>query len=458
MAELNKKDFTKPCSKGPYAGKSRLEACKLKIKDKKPFIVGKNASGRKVYATAITPTWPHTLNAGKERISITKIFKDPDFGGGGGSRGGAELTKLTESGQCYYCSLAFNVMKKKISKKDATTKNMMKASQWVKATKSFKEFDKEGPNDWIEEDVYIKIANELFTKYNTNVAKKPVYFHRGSKFMQAVYDAKKRVMLEDKKSQTPQAPGTFSDDKWNPGDIWMTTMLPSEDPIKQIKRDWQILNREVLIQAGKVKQSRTFLLGISLKKTGSPRITEFNLPKRVHNKEVPFKKYSFGHNNDFFSSIDMYFYMGEGKIQFRNTNVTAMWQGEISGATAAGGKIGGGNVNYYCEKHFKKSIGYNKVEPNWKEFPLNKVDLKNMFQLYKKYDLGDVRSKVKSEQDFIKKSKAKGPGFMSSKNMCLKFLDTFKSGTKRKQDEFCTDMIRYAASNTDVSSFFIKVS
>ena len=154
----------------------------------------------------------------------------------------------------------------------------------------------------------------------------------------------------------------------------------------------------------------------------------------------------------------MYFYMGEGKIQFRNTNVTAMWQGEISGATAAGGKIGGGNVNYYCEKHFKKSIGYNKVEPNWKEFPLNKVDLKNMFQLYKKYDLGDVRSKVKSEQDFIKKSKAKGPGFMSSKNMCLKFLDTFKSGTKRKQDEFCTDMIRYAASNTDVSSFFIKVS
>ena len=335
---------------------------------------------------------------------------------------------------------------------------MMKASQWVKATKSFKEFDKEGPNDWIEEDVYIKIANELFTKYNTNVAKKPVYFHRGSKFMQAVYDAKKRVMLEDKKSQTPQAPGTFSDDKWNPGDIWMTTMLPSEDPFKQIKRDWQILNREVLIQAGKVKQSRTFLLGISLKKTGSPRITEFNLPKRVHNKEVPFKKYSFGHNNDFFSSIDMYFYMGEGKIQFRNTNVTAMWQGEISGATAAGGKIGGGNVNYYCEKHFKKSIGYNKVEPNWKEFPLNKVDLKNMFQLYKKYDLGDVRSKVKSEQDFIKKSKAKGPGFMSSKNMCLKFLDTFKSGTKRKQDEFCTDMIRYAASNTDVSSFFIKVS
>ena len=70
MAELNKKDFTKPCSKGPYAGKSRLEACKLKIKDKKPFIVGKNASGRKVYATAITPTWPHTINAGKERISL----------------------------------------------------------------------------------------------------------------------------------------------------------------------------------------------------------------------------------------------------------------------------------------------------------------------------------------------------------------------------------------------------
>ena len=89
---------------------------------------------------------------------------------------------------------------------------------------------------------------------------------------------KKAQKLEKEKEGKVWFDRSIKGDKWNPGDIWMTTMLPSEDPFKQIKRDWQILNRDVLIQAGKVKQSRTFLLGISLKKTGSPRITEFNLP------------------------------------------------------------------------------------------------------------------------------------------------------------------------------------
>ena len=41
------------------------------------------------------------------------------------------------------------------------------------------------------------------------------------------------------------------------------------------------------------------------------------------------------------------------------------------------------------KKHFKKSIGYNKVEPNWKEFPLNKVDL-----AHKKLESGETVGKI----------------------------------------------------------------
>ena len=42
----------------------------------------------------------------------SKIFKDPDFGGGAGSGGGAEETKITESLQCFYCALCIKKERK----------------------------------------------------------------------------------------------------------------------------------------------------------------------------------------------------------------------------------------------------------------------------------------------------------------------------------------------------------
>ena len=47
--------------------------------------------------------------------------------------------------------------------------------------------------------------------------------------------------------------------------------------------------------------------------------------------------------------------------------------------------------------------------------------------------------------------------FYFSKYMCLLFLDTIytKPG---KLNDLATDIVRYASSNTDISSFYIKVS
>ena len=39
---------------------------------------------------------------------ISEIKKTEFFGGGGGARGGSDLTATTESGQCYVTSLVFN--------------------------------------------------------------------------------------------------------------------------------------------------------------------------------------------------------------------------------------------------------------------------------------------------------------------------------------------------------------
>ena len=109
--------------------------------------------------------------------------------------------------------------------------------------------------------------------------------------MQAVYDAKKRVMLEDKKSQTPQAPGTFSDDKWNPGDIWLSSFPMKSQPLQE-SNTWAELNQKVLDFAGELKkQPKTSLLGVSLKKladTGG-KVDRYNSSERKHNVNVKFK-------------------------------------------------------------------------------------------------------------------------------------------------------------------------
>ena len=155
----------------------------------------------------------------------------------------------------------------------------------------------------------------------------------------------------------------------------------------------------------------------------------------------------------------MYFKLGIAEVQFRAFNSTSSWQGEIKGAAAAGGKIGGGNVNYYCEKHFKKSIGKNSTMSGWRETSATGVDMKNMYKLYKKYNTLQIsKTSTIDEGEFVKMCKSKGQSFIFSKNMCLLFLDTFMSGSKSQKDGFATDLFRYGASNTDVSSFFVKTS
>ena len=42
--------------------------------------------------------------------------------------------------------------------------------------------------------------------------------------------------------------------------------------------------------------------------------------------------------------------------------------------------------------------------------------------------------------------------------MGMLFLETFYKGTPKQRNKVVTEMIRYAASNTDQSSYFIKVS
>ena len=104
----------KKSSGGPYKGQDYVQIALAKIRDKSQFTIGSKEGTNKVYGISLdeingkffltyTNVKLSTKPTGEKLIS--QFFKDPDFGGGKGSGGGAADTAVTESMQCYYLSL-----------------------------------------------------------------------------------------------------------------------------------------------------------------------------------------------------------------------------------------------------------------------------------------------------------------------------------------------------------------
>jgi len=263
------------------------------------------------------------------------------------------------------------------------------------------------------------------------------------------------------------------DDKWNPGDIWMSTKLPTEKkPFAENNQkepiEWTELREAVRDKAD------THTLGISLKKAPAPSatVTPFNTRKRTHNTKTKFAGFTFGKGGDFFSSTDIYLHFDDGgQMQCRASQVTTQWQGLMTGKYAYAGKIGGGNINHYVEKIFNKSIGFSMVKgPSWRETLYRESNLKNMYKLYSRFintqKAGIERKEVLSIEEFKKaadnytsRGRNASASFYFAKYMNLLLLESISADKKgTKLDEFSRVIVRYAMSNTDISTFFIKVS
>jgi hypothetical protein len=465
MAALGKKDMEAIASAGPYAGKKRPEIFQLKINDKKEFVLGTTANGIKVVGVAFDPkSWQFTFRrkgATKvETVNYTKIFKDKDFGGGSaGSGGGADVTAMTESLQCYYCSWVFNFASMH-PVKSVSHAQLRQAARYATTDVSLEKCLKDGPAAWEEDGVYLKIANKLYSEYRTKVPSK-TYWHRGDAYMKGIYEFKKRTQKVDKESDNPQAPGSFSEDKWNPGDIWMstTTVMPLvESP------DWSTLNQQIYSLGGSPFGNRVTLLGISLKRiapNSQPRIEHYNVPatKKV---SATFNNFKFGKTGEFFSSQDIYFYTSKGDIQFRTFNGATSWQGQITGAAAAGGKIGGGNVDFYVKQVLGGPGIYGGTASEGdliQKMNSNKNHAREMYAIYKEMNgKQGVQKDLIPETEFINTWNKSTANFRNSKSICLYFLQQFFRANKTQKDEIVGKMFLYAASNTDQSSYFIKVS
>ena len=469
----------------------------------------------------------------KELIRLSGLEKTAELGSSKGSGGGAEATAQTESMCCFFAAYLFNQKKESsfnLSKdyelklktfyKSAANKNYVHAYSGSRY-KFDKLWDK-APMDaeWML--TYMATANMIknkATKFKGNV-----YFHRGSPFMDSIYEKKKTCEKHNKDLiKSGEAPSdieesltSFSNDKWNPGDIWISTNEPTDEPFSwtppEMKKnmkvhvcDWVNLQKSVYESA---KKGET--LGISLKKTGAEAsFTEFNKPEEK--QEIKYRGFKFG-NGDFFNSADVYIeFSSGGSMQYRPTDGNKSWQGEIKGTKASGGKAGGGATNYYTELYFGKSIDSNRklTSGSWKE-KKGKIEAKDITKMHELYlihnrnQTSKKRTEVKiskedatkkgnpytSLQDFsmvekgkdyiytsnkdevdlvnfkiigdnyITRGKNASKNFYFGKYMALVFIDAVEASSTSpgNRNGFATDIIRYAQSNIDnVSSYFWKI-
>lgn len=472
MATLSSDDMRKVASSGDYAGTKRPDIFAKKIADKRSFRIstenGKEIVGIEYDKKTETLTY-HAKGDSKnlKTIKRTQIFKDKDFGGGSGSGGGATDTAYTESLQCFYCSYVFNYS---ISHPctSVTPAQLKSSATYAHTDKTLDDCLSKGPKSWIDTDVYLKTANKLYEKFGNRITGK-AHFHRGSRFMKSVYKAYKDCKAKDAASDNTQAPGSFSDDKWNPGDIWMSTLSVEATPLANFTDSWGELNAEVLKLAGGGINGggRVSLLGISLKKVDSPKasLQEFSTPEQMAaRKSYAWGKWSWGKTGKFFDSQDIYVTISGKEVQFRTFGGDTSWQGEIKGTAAAGGKIGGGNVNFYTKKIFKEDVFNGKTGRTAENQFLSEItrDQKKLdMLLYEGYKRHNANSSPKvteiSKEEFLATCSEQDSNFKNSKILCINFLDAVYAGTEQDRNKFATELFRYASSDTDQSSYFVKL-
>ncbi len=331
--------------------------------------------------------------------------------------------------------------------------------------------DKEGG-----ENVFMKTANALY-KFASKFKGKVVYFHRGSSFMDAIYEAfKKARKLEKEKDGKVWFDRNIKGDKWNPGDMWISTLSPDPSSSKPfcygVKdggdcKTFDMLRDSVIQHAEDGK-----ILAVSLKKTGKAdaSVTPYNLDKRKHNKKTKVKSFMFGKTGDFFKSKDIYLTFSNGsEMQFKTSEIKTRWRGEITGGEARGGNISANIANYFCEKFLNRSIGGSVKGDSWHENQYYTIDYNKMHSLYKKYSSHSTnkfngRFKPLSNANTFKKAVQeieklpKKSGFIFSKYMGLLLIDTLFKGGGDDPTMCHTKIMRYAQSNLDVSSYYIKIS
>ena len=355
---------------------------------------------------------------------------------GGGSGGGAALTKLAESAQAVYAAVAFG-LGRTIKDKDITTENVEKYKKLYDVDGKLTEILNKLPDIWMESSVLG--ANEIYDNFKTL---KGVKFHRGGKVVDNIENQFKRIKRKEQVR--------MDINKWSPADIYLTT--PKYDP-KCLEDEESIRGLNQCMNE-RISPTDPKMFGISLKKmSNNASLKLLNFDK----KDATEKEFS--KTEMTWSSKDMYIVFKDGtKIQFRGFSGDSLsgWQGEVKGSKANQGKIGGGPVNLLLKLHEQPLVDI-KVATKLKSESQRGAVIADLISGLKSL-LGSNFSENKffamqtsmKEQEFLAWVYSKSQGVQLAK-----IVNSVKS--KIKRDQLCEDFYLYANSRSAIAAPYYKL-
>ena len=373
--------------------------------------------------------------SGINGLSFASIAKTKEFGGGPGQRGGTKNTAIQESAQSLVNALAYK--KGKLTVEDLTEENLKSVINEIDVEVSDDKMLDFVANQPSWEESFVGTANALISRFpNKNYVQ-----HHQSSFVKELYQHAAEMLKKD-----ILAPGTkIGMDKWNPADIWMTT-LDSADILTQTT-SIQDLNALILqLYIDKI------LIGVSLKKTDlNPPVKAFQV-----GKEAALDTYE-GHSDATTSTKSTYIFTSGPKVEFRTFGAPG-FAAEIQGTKAGGGKAGLGPINTIL-----KGNNISPIDPA----NVNKEDFIDLYNKYAKEkidgvaELDQILSDKASEtvKSGAMKGKPKGSrgakDWLISRNFGLQIVDIFND--VEDKDGLLQDILRYAYSSNEWSSAYIKI-
>ena len=375
-------------------------------------------------------------------IKTSEIGKSPIFGGAGAGAGMTGQTAKGESLQCLYCAA-------------------IAADNRVKSFESYAQDDLKGVLNRVGVDTTFDVMMELDGSWHWSAywtAKtlkrkgyldKGMTFHRGDAVMKSIYDAKNKAIRNS-------GLGRFSDDKWNPGDIWAVGRgyNPKNLPTGSI----QELNEELL----KLLNNRK-LIGISLKKI----IKEDGVKCELLNAENGLDTHTFKSGRlmvSFARKGSEFWRSQKGDIEFdstskmdvRTSSALSAPNVEIQLATARGGRAGWGEITQSLKKRLNKNVPSNEsLKRQARE--LNTRGEKSRFATVY-YNMAKKVHPGLSKDEFNAGLTSSALSKVHSKIAAIYVISSLVENKRNgKADLVITDLVNFAGSKSDISSAYLKV-
>ena len=378
------------------------------------------------------------LDTNGNSVKISELKKSTPFGGGGaGAGGGTVQTAIAEAAQCVWCAA---MLDKGVSTpiEDYTDEVLTSAFKKVEVGKSSLKEILAIDDAWKNSSY---LSAQLLIK--EGYIKRGMTFHRDSKLMKAIYQAKDQAF---KNNDFPK----FTDDKWNPGDIWAV------GPGFNIKS----LNTATVrgLQKSVLQNfvDRT-CVGISLKKVikqAKSKKLNVELPPDTDDYKVlkaAAKAIKSG-RGDIWSSKGGTIQYDDGYLMVKDNSAYGSIKAEIQGKTARGGGVGWGYIKDSAKQTLRIILPEIKTiaRAAKKIAKGDKKELQKMFELMEKVE-GLTR------KDFDKNIGKKPGDWIHAKLGTLYMIEAVERFGGKKTNRWITKLINYAGSKTEDSSAYVKI-